>query len=78
MLQTVYKEFMPTQASSIYCIWVCRAPQGPLSAVWIDPAMTVFERQFAIEPVRKILDETGPGQVVDLQLDQEAQHAEEI
>lgn len=78
MLQTVYKEFMWPEASSIYCIWARRTPGGSLTAVWIDPTMTVFEEQFAEEPGGETTGGSGLGRVVELQLYDEAQHAEEI
>jgi hypothetical protein len=78
MLQTVYKEFTRPEASSIYCIWLHRTPGGPLSAVWIDPTMKIFEKQFEAEQEGLILDKTVQGQVVELQLYAEAHPMEEI
>jgi hypothetical protein len=35
----------------LYCVWICthEGPHAPLVSVWIDPAMTSFEPQGAME-----------------------------
>jgi len=59
-LQFVHKEILRGKGSSVYCQWI-RHPQetgAPLVAVWMDPAMNVFELQFASNPGRRLLPET--------------------
>jgi hypothetical protein len=49
MLQVVHTKNGGPQASSVYCQWILveRGASKRLVAVWIDSAMSVFEKEFA-------------------------------
>jgi len=53
MLQVVHTKQGGPQASSVYCQWISveRAGGEQLVAVWIDSAMTAFEKEFATPSV---------------------------
>jgi hypothetical protein len=49
MLKVVHKKQGGRQASSVYCQWISveHGASKRLIAVWIDSAMSVFEKEFA-------------------------------
>ena len=49
MLKVVHTKRGGPQASSVYCQWILleRGASKRLVAVWIDSAMSVFEKEFA-------------------------------
>jgi len=51
MLQTIQDESTLLRASSLYCVWIpSRELSGPpLTALWIDDEMRVFEQENAPE-----------------------------
>jgi hypothetical protein len=65
MLQTVYKDFGTTKASSLYCVWVCHGLESRLEAIWIDREMREFEKQVVHEPHIETPVENAPEEAVE-------------